>query len=31
MRDSWDNMFEEVPASFEARMRETLSALEALE
>ena len=28
MRDSWDNMFEEVPASFEARMRETLSALE---
>lgn len=28
MRDSWDNMFEEVPASFEARMKETLSALE---
>lgn len=28
MRDSWDNMFEEVPASFEARMRETLSALD---
>ena len=28
MRDSWDNMFEEVPASFEARMREMLSALE---
>lgn len=28
MRDSWENMFEEVPASFEARMKETLSALE---
>ena len=28
MRDSWDNIFDEVPASFEARMKETLSALE---
>lgn len=29
MRGSWDNIFgDEVPASFEARMRETLSALE---
>ena len=28
MRDSWENMFDEVPASFEARMKETLSSLE---
>ena len=28
MRDSWNDMFEEVPASFEARMKETLASLE---
>lgn len=28
MRESWDNIFGEAPASFEARMRETLAGLE---
>lgn len=28
MKESWDNIFEEAPASFEARMRETLAGLE---